>query len=208
MPYRKRVQANTFSLTSFPIPTPLPSAIRRLTDLFVDCDSYRWWATRTGYSDRTFSSNPMNATGLVDEIWSRCTGPLRSRAFAAALPQITGDRDLAIKATTTMLQERRLPIARVAPLMEAVAQQRGLAAALELAEATLDYTMERGFLATMSKLSTAAGDDQAARLWQDRLQQVQEPGTPAPADPKRIAPQLEINRHGIARYAGTGAKRR
>jgi hypothetical protein len=321
---------------------------------------YRWCATRTGYSDRTFSNNPMDAAGLVDEIRSRCTGPLRTRALAAALPQIicdvrfsdstdgfrqfilsiwadecaphevyprcpeicrevvqryaaapdgnlpgldlatlflaaggqtdealkglslliqppakarsfrepplrsseellqlwlpedmaawtgadrwlsgvatqvrqwetdrklspadamkflslvavrqhqnrfedaaratlaligtlplthpdagtwfiaaaeiTGDRDLAIKVATTMLQERRLPIARVAPLMESVAQQRGLAAALELAEATLDYTMEHGFLETMAKLSTAAGDAQAARLWQDRLQQVQ-----------------------------------
>jgi hypothetical protein len=89
------------------------------------------------------------------------------------LVEITGDRDLAIKVAITMLQERRLPIARVAPLTESVAQQRGLAAVLELAEATLDYTMEHGFLETMAKLSTAAGDAQAARLWQDRLQQVQ-----------------------------------
>jgi hypothetical protein len=84
----------------------------------------------------------------------------------------------------------------------------GMASGDRFEKSNLDYTMERGLLETMVKLSTAAGDDQAARLWQDRLQQVQEPGTPAPAPVSdgRIAPQLEIDRNGIARYAGTFEK--
>ena len=68
--------------------------------------------------------------------------------------------------------------------MEAVAEQQGVPAALELAEATLDYTWERGFLETMIRICTEAGDDGAARLWKDRHQQVlraRPPPRPAPA---------------------------
>jgi TolA-binding protein/predicted TPR repeat methyltransferase len=85
--------------------------------------------------------------------------------------EITRSDDLAMAMATQLLNERRLPIARVAPLMKVVAEKQGLPAALELAESALELTWERGFIETMARLCTQAGDLERARLWNERLEQ-------------------------------------
>ena len=85
--------------------------------------------------------------------------------------EITGSHELAIGTATRLLNEKRLPISRVAPLMKAVAAKQGVSAALELAESALEFTWERGFLETMAKVCADAGEEEKSRLWNERLQQ-------------------------------------
>jgi TolA-binding protein len=107
---------------------------------------------------------------------------------------ITGNQALAREVATTLLRERRLPVNRVAPLMEAVAAQLGAPAALQLAEETVDYTWERGFLETMVKISTNAKDEDATQIWKNRRQEALKPDAPRPAPPAASADANEAFR--------------
>jgi len=100
--------------------------------------------------------------------------------------EITGNQTLARQVATTLLKQRRLPIVRVASLMEMVAKQQGVPAAVQLAEKTLEYTWKPEFLQTMTKICTAAGDLEQAQLWLDRYHQIiNSDSTPAAADDEK-----------------------
>ena len=87
--------------------------------------------------------------------------------------RMTDNEMIAIELESALLAERRLPTARVAPLMEEVAKLSGAEVALDLGENAAAYTMERDFLKTMVDIATAAGDTDRAAIWQDRQTEVQ-----------------------------------
>jgi TolA-binding protein len=138
------------------------------------------------------------------------TNPKAAVWFSDAA-EITGNRELALEVAATLLKERRLPIVRVAPLMAAVAELRGVPAALELGAETLEYTWEHGFLETMAKICTEAGDQEHAELWKERIQQILRPGTNPRTTPvvdqakeayQRLREASEAGRHAEALELG------
>ena len=82
--------------------------------------------------------------------------------------RMTGTKQIAIDLELALLNQRRLPIARVARLMAEVAEIRDPAVALEIADKAAAYTWEREFVETMAAIATAAGDTERAAVWQDR----------------------------------------
>ena len=102
------------------------------------------------------------------------TNPKAAIWFSDAA-EIIGNQALALEVETELLKQRRLPIVRVAPLLESVAEQQGVPTALQLAEEASQYTWEPGFLQTMTTICQDAGDDERAQLWRDRYQQVVPP---------------------------------
>ncbi len=109
--------------------------------------------------------------------------------------EITGDTALALEISTTLLKERRLPVTRVAAVLESVARQQGVPVALELAEQTLAYTWERSFLETMARICTDAGDEEKAQLWRERLRKAWN------VEPK---PAATVDKTGDGDDAGAG----
>jgi tetratricopeptide (TPR) repeat protein len=86
--------------------------------------------------------------------------------------RMTGNQALALKLESALLSEQRLPIARVASLMQEVATIHGSAIALNLAEKASAYTWEREFLEAMTGIASAGGDPVRAEQWHDRHLQV------------------------------------
>lgn len=85
--------------------------------------------------------------------------------------EIIGNQALALEVEIELLKKRRLPIARVAPLLESVAEKQSVPTALQLAEEASQYTWEPGFLQTMTTICRDDGNDERAQLWRDRYQQ-------------------------------------
>ena len=90
-----------------------------------------------------------------------------------------GDRAHAVELETQLLAEGRLPIGRLAPLLEEIAEFRGAQVALELAETAADYTLERNFLESAVWIAALAGDADAAVHW-DELRVTAWPPTSEP----------------------------
>ncbi len=86
--------------------------------------------------------------------------------------RMTGNSELAAEFELALLDERRLPIVRIAALMAETAALRGSEAALEIAEKAADFTWEREFLETVTGIARAAGDSERSAVWHDRHLQV------------------------------------
>ena len=83
-----------------------------------------------------------------------------------------GERNLAIEIEKQLLAERRLPVARIANLMEEVSDLDGNKRALDLGEATLEFTWAPEFLGAMNLIASKAGNEESAETWSNRLTQL------------------------------------
>ena len=79
-----------------------------------------------------------------------------------------GDSELAMKAELALLEQRRLPIVRLAGLMRDVAEHHGAERALDLGREAAKYTWQPDFLGVMASVATKSAQPGQAAEWHDR----------------------------------------